>query len=367
MRTTRHLPSTPLRALLTGLALALVTLLGARAEATCWMTRDGKGYCCAAPQSRPTCHRYTAEELRKRREEKQRRIREAAKAAERRRKAHLAREQARRQAAERRRQQLERAKIGRQQRLREFERLRRLRRDDPKSYRRAMRARRRAAYRREERARRARLARLRRASSRGAWARGGGVEFGLGPALGIRSDDNTDTARGAVGLETSIGLLWRSRYNGRSLLGRGSLAMAALPVMGPLLGFIFVPRSTFLGNEHGVTLQGQLTWPTGSGDRFRALLLVAPRLYVSPTQGHVGGWRRWRFNSLVGFLLPKVGLEIDSAGTVSWALEVYNLAYGVRLGEHLCIQIDAAALLRQSHGEKGLVAGANIRLRMFVF
>jgi hypothetical protein len=366
-------PTRPTHALLCRLlfsaALLSLSLASGRAEATCWHTHGGKGYCCSPPGGPANCRRYSADELRRQREQRERRIRKARERRERARKAYQARKWLERRRAEKRRRRREEARIRREWYRQNRERLHRLKREDPPAYRRLMAVRRRAARRREERARRRRLERMRREASRGAWSRGFGLELGVGPALGLAGGDNTyDRGRVGVGLDTTVGIYYRRDYNHRSLaFSSGSLGFAAFPVMGPLLGFLFVPKSAFLGNELGVNLVGQLTWPTRDGDRFRALLLVAPRLYVSPTVRHVGRWRRWRFNSLLGFLLPKVGLEIDTDGTTSWALEVYNLSYGVRLAEHLGLQFDAAVLLRQSHGDDDLVMGVNFRLRVFVF
>jgi hypothetical protein len=305
------------------------------------------------------CHSYSPAELRKKREERLGRQREHEQRVERRRKAA--------EAAERLR--LERNARINAQRERERQVREKWRREHPDEYRRQRqrqqrleRERRKRDYNARLERERMRLRRLRAADGTAGWSEEGWIEVGLGP--GGRVADGGDGISFGGGFAASVGVFWRRGYEGRSMLGpRSSLAIAAVPVMGPLMLSFVVPKSSFVGNELGVTLSMDLAWATSR--RFDTLLLLEPRLRVSPSGQRYAS--RWRINSLLGVLVPKVGFEISSDGTLRWALECGNLAFAYALTEHVAVELEAALLVREgSVGERASVGG-NVRLKLLVF
>ncbi|MCA9665539.1 MAG: hypothetical protein KC503_08120 [Myxococcales bacterium] len=320
------------------LTISLLLLCAAPARATCWVDAQ-RGKCCQAPGGPMHCTPFTEDELRRERE-RQRELR--------------------RETEERSRKWREQ-----QQRLRE-ERARRerWRREHPEKWRQQQEAeRRQRLWLQRQRERQRRTRRLtpapRRPPPRTYWDRAQWFEAGAGAAAFVSAVDGASTYGGG-GVAVSFAAFWRRRYAGSSLLSsRGSLGLAAIPIVGPLFAFFAVPKSAFIGNELGATVSAQLSW--SSAARFRTLLLFEPRLRVSPRSG------RFRINSLVGTLLPKIGIEIESDGTRRWALETYNLAFACALTTHLALELEAAMLVREGDEDRRPSVGGSFRLKLLAF
>jgi hypothetical protein len=284
-------------------------------------------------------------------------MREHAEQAEKRRQAAEAAERARRE----REARLERERLAREKWQREHPEAFRQQRERQRQRERE-RQRQRALERQRREAGRAQEASVRRL--RDVWSKDRWFEAGLGPS-GLVADEGDSVYTGG-GLGLSVAVFWRRRYDGSALIGeKGSLAVAAVPVIGPIIGFFAVPRSAFLGNELGLALNTQLAWTNADHGRFRTLLLFEPRLRVNPAGPRYQS--RWRINSLSGVLIPKVGLEIASDGSLRWALECMSFALAFALHQHLAAELEVALLVREGPTDQRPSLGGNLRLKLLVF